>query len=84
VAKKKDAPAKPAKSRPARAKAAGSKEPASIYTMLLFLSMLAMVLGCIFLFLEMKAYNMQIKVPADAQGSWQAPAIASPVDTQWA
>jgi hypothetical protein len=75
-AKAKDAPR--AKSRGA----VSTKEPASIYTMMLFLSALALFLGCIFLFLEMKAYNMTIRVPADAQGSWQVPGISAPADTQ--
>ena len=49
--------------------AAGSnKQPASIYTVMLFVSVLAIFLGCIFLTLEMKAYDWQRSVPPGLQG----------------
>ncbi len=43
------------------------KQTANIYTMLLILTFLAITIGCLFLFLEMKAYDMSIKVSADAK-----------------
>jgi len=41
------------------------KQSANIYTMLLILSFIFVLIGCLFLFLEMKAYDLTIKVPAD-------------------
>lgn len=41
------------------------KQSANIYTMLLILSFIFVLIGCLFLFLEMKAYDLTIKVPPD-------------------
>jgi hypothetical protein len=49
------------------------KQTANIYTMLLVLTFLALVVGCIFLYLEMKAYDMQVRVPPElhvSQAVW--------------
>jgi hypothetical protein len=39
------------------------KQNANIYTVMLILSFIATLIGCLFLFLEMRAYDMEIKVP---------------------
>ncbi len=39
------------------------KQRANIYTMMLILSLMEIVIGCLFLYLEMNAYHMQVKVP---------------------
>jgi hypothetical protein len=78
VAKKTEKKAAPPRKKSGAPKAAaGQKQPASIYTIMLFLSVLAMFLGCIFLALEMKAYDWNRQVPAGLQGSWQAPGISA-------
>ena len=41
------------------------KQHANVYTMMLILAFLALVVGSIFLFLEMRAYDMQSKPPAN-------------------
>ena len=49
------------------------KQSANIYTAMLILALVFITIGCLFLFLEMKAYNLQVKVPSDAkvpQASW--------------
>jgi len=51
------------------------KQSANIYTMLLILSFIFVLIGCLFLFLEMKAYDLTVKVPPDAK----AQAFWSPV-----
>jgi hypothetical protein len=43
------------------------KQSANIYTAMLILAFVFITIGCLFLFLEMKAYNLSIKVPADAK-----------------
>jgi len=43
------------------------KQSANIYTMLLILSFIFVLIGCLFLFLEMKAYDLTVKVPPDAK-----------------
>ena len=43
------------------------KQAANIYTMLLILAFLAITLGCLFLYLEMRTYNMNVKVPPEAR-----------------
>jgi hypothetical protein len=43
------------------------KQSANIYTMMLILTLLAIIVGCLFLYLEMRDYNMSIKVSADAK-----------------
>ncbi len=40
------------------------KQRANVYTMMLVLSFLFIVIGCLALYMEMRAYNMQVKVPA--------------------
>lgn len=43
------------------------KQPWNIYSMMLLLALLAIIIGCIFLILELKAYDWQLdaKVSAD-------------------
>jgi hypothetical protein len=43
------------------------KQSANIYTMLLILTFLAVSIGCLFLYLEMREYGMSIKVSGDAK-----------------
>ena len=43
------------------------KQSANIYTMLLILTFLAITIGCLFLYLEMREYGMSIKVSGDAK-----------------
>jgi hypothetical protein len=43
------------------------KQSANIYTAMLILAFVFIAIGCLFLFLEMKAYNLNVKVPADAK-----------------
>jgi len=55
------------------------KQSANIYTMLLILSFIFVLIGCLFLFLEMKAYDLTIKVPQEdkAPQSFLSPAEQS-------
>lgn len=39
------------------------KQGANIYTMMLILSFLAILIACLFLFLELQDYDMNINVP---------------------
>ncbi|HEY2882409.1 MAG TPA: hypothetical protein VGJ15_08250 [Pirellulales bacterium] len=39
------------------------KQSANIYSMMLILSLLAIVIGCLFMFLEWKAYELHVTVP---------------------
>ena len=41
------------------------KQAANIYTAMLILAFVFVLIGCLFMFLEMKAYELQIKVPND-------------------
>jgi hypothetical protein len=43
------------------------KQSANIYTAMLILAFVFIAIGCLFLFLEMKSYNLSVKVPADAK-----------------
>jgi hypothetical protein len=43
------------------------KQSANIYTAMLILAFVFIVIGCLFLFLEMKSYNLSVKVPGDAK-----------------
>lgn len=56
------------------------KQRANVYTMMLIVSFLCIIVGCLFLYLEMKEYNFQVKVPAAAQMKTlpAAPAPAPP------
>lgn len=55
------------------------KQSANIYTMLLILSFIFVLIGSLFLFLEMKAYELTIKVPQEdkAPQSFWSPAERS-------
>jgi len=57
------------------------KQSANIYTMLLILSFLAVAIGCLFMFLEMKSYDLHVTVPPDAKAPQAqfAPAHARPL-----
>jgi hypothetical protein len=61
------------------------KQSANIYTMLLILSFIFVLIGCLFLFLEMKAYDLTIKVPPDdkAPQAFWSPAEQSFMNTGW-
>ena len=57
------------------------KQSANIYTAMLILAFVFITIGCLFLFLEMKSYNLSVKVPPDAkvpQAQW-SPVLQSPV-----
>ena len=43
------------------------KQTANIYTMMLIMAFLAVCVGCLFLFMEMKAYDLSPKVSSDAK-----------------
>jgi hypothetical protein len=45
----------------------------SIYTMLLLVALLALVVGCLIMVLELSQYQFQIKPPANLRSSWSAP-----------
>ena len=43
------------------------KQSANIYTAMMILAFVFITIGCLFLFLEMKAYSLSVKVPQDAR-----------------
>ncbi len=43
------------------------KQRANVYTMMLILAFMEIVVGCLFLYLEMNAYQFKVKVPQDAK-----------------
>jgi hypothetical protein len=49
------------------------KQYANVYTVMLILSFLATAIGCLFLYLEMRAYDMQRTVPADLKAPTVVP-----------
>jgi hypothetical protein len=51
------------------------KQRANIYTMLLILAFLNIIVGCLFLYLEMNSYGFKVKVPPEAK----PPAFVAPV-----
>ena len=60
------------------------KQQANIYTVMLILSFIATLIGCIFLFLEMRTYDMQRKVPAELKVPTSlpsAPAVSASFST---
>lgn len=60
-AKKKAAAAPSAAAAPAAARGVVLEKPkANIYTVLLTLSFVAILIGCVFLYLEMNAYNFEL------------------------
>jgi hypothetical protein len=52
------------------------KQRANVFTMMLILSFLNIIVGCLFLYLEMNTYEMKVKVPQDAKVPREAPAAA--------
>ena len=42
------------------------KQRANVYSMMLILSLMFIMVGCLCMFLEMNAFQMKVKVPADA------------------
>ncbi len=44
------------------------KQTWNVYSMMLLLSMLAILIGCIFLILELKAYEWKLDAKVDASG----------------
>jgi hypothetical protein len=56
------------------------KQSANIYTAMMILAFAFICVGCLFLFLEWKAYNLTVKVPPDAkvpaaQAMWIHPGV---------
>ncbi len=45
------------------------KQRANVYSMMLILSLLFIMIGCLCMYLEMKAYDMKVKVPQNATAS---------------
>ena len=58
------------------------KQSANIYTMLLILTFLAISIGSLFLYLEMREYGMSIKVSGDAKVPPPPPPKAVPEPEQ--
>jgi hypothetical protein len=55
------------------------KQRANVYSMMLILSLMFIMIGCLFLYLEMNSYQMKVKVPQNAKASAvPPPAQASP------
>jgi hypothetical protein len=54
-------------------KSVAMKQDLNVYTVMLILAFLATVIGCLFLFLEMRAYEMQKTVPADLRAPTTLP-----------
>ena len=54
------------------------KQNANIYTVMLILSFLATFVGCLFLYFEMSAYDMEKSVPAALKAPVGMPAPLSP------
>jgi hypothetical protein len=57
------------------------KQDLNVYTVMLILALLATLIGCLFLFLEMRAYDMQKTVPGDLKAPTGLPtaSISSPL-----
>jgi len=55
--KKGKAPKTPKAPKASSSRGGGSKPPADVYTMFLFMALVAIIVGCVFLFLEIKAYG---------------------------
>jgi hypothetical protein len=49
------------------------KQDLNVYTVMLILAFLATMIGCVFLYLEMRAYDMQKTVPADLRAPTTLP-----------
>jgi hypothetical protein len=49
------------------------KQDLNVYTVMLILAFLATVIGCVFLYLEMRTYDMQKTVPADLRAPTSLP-----------
>jgi hypothetical protein len=49
------------------------KQNLNVYTVMLILAFLATVIGCLFLYLEMRAYDMQKTVPGDLKAPTGVP-----------
>jgi len=45
------------------------KQRANVYSMMLILSLMFIMIGCLCMYLEMKAYDMKVKVPGNATAS---------------
>ena len=54
---------------------ASAKQKPDIYFMMLVLSFLALVIGSICLFLEVKSYDLDIKAKGAQVRAWQRPAL---------
>ena len=54
---------------------ASAKQKPDIYFMMLVLSFLALVIGSICLFLEVKSYDLDIKATGAQVRAWQQPAL---------
>ena len=54
------------------------KQNANIYTVMLILSFLATFVGCLFLYFEMSAYDMEKSVPSALKAPTGMPALVAP------
>jgi hypothetical protein len=72
--------------RPAAEEVEYEKQPWNIYSMMLLLALLAIIIGCIFLTLELKAYDWQLdaKVSADHLGGLVRTMVGSAGDARMA
>jgi hypothetical protein len=53
------------------------KQGVDIYTAMLILALVFVLIGCLFMFLELKAYDLQVKVAPDAKVTQIAPAMGN-------
>ncbi len=53
------------------------KQRANVYTVMLVIALVEILVGCLFLYLQMNAYHFQVKVPPNALFSYNAPAAVS-------
>lgn len=51
------------------------KQRANVYTVLLVIALVEIMVGCLFLYIEMKSYDFKVKVPPQAMFSYSAPAM---------
>ena len=63
-----------------RSSASGARTKPDIYTMLLIIALVAIVIACVFLFLELRAYQYDVNSSAGAVG-WTLPTPAAAVET---
>jgi hypothetical protein len=54
------------------------KQRANVYSMMLILSLMFIMIGCLCLYLEMSVYQMKVKVPQNMQAKSVQPPAATP------